>query len=222
MTQLLGRSCLQVVAEAGVVIVALLVGACGSSSSSTPTAPTIRIETSNVDEAKVPSATVTVPAGSTSTTFRIDTSTVSTRTSVTFTATYASLARTASLFVTLPTPRASFTVSSPTRGTDACLLIEAGAQLDCRLDARQSDGVLARWMWVFAVVERTIATKTEPTFAEIDTGGCRLVNTATALTDAQGKYVSMTIQLEVQDRDGSTSPAVTKTVKLYTNDYCGI
>jgi hypothetical protein len=48
------------------------------------------------------------------------------------------------------------------------------------------------------------------------------VEEATAKTDDQGTYVDMTIQLEVQDRDGSQSPAVTRSVKLYTNDYCGI
>ena len=182
----------------------------------------IRLETTNADVAKVPSSTITIPAGSTGTTFRIDTSTVPTRTTVTFTATYAGLAKTANLTVTLPTPRASFTVTSPSKGTDACLLVEAGDQLDCRLDARASDGVLVLFKWVFTAVERQLANRTDPVYAEIDTGGCRLVKTATAKTDDQGKYVDMTILLEVQDKDGSQSPAVTKTVKLYTNDYCGI
>jgi hypothetical protein len=181
---------------------------------------TIRIESTNPDIAKVP-ATVTIPAGSTTGTFRVDTATVATRTTARLTATYAGVARTADITVTLPTPRASFTVVSPTRGNDACLLIEQGMQLDCRLDARGSEGILVRWMWVFTAVERFLANKTEPTFVEIDTGGCKFINGVTTSSDDQGKYADMTILLEVQDKDGSTSAPTTKRVKVYTNDYCG-
>ena len=181
----------------------------------------IRLETTNSDVAKIPGSTITIAAGATSTTFRVDTATVPTRTTVTLTATYAGIAKTADLIVTLPTPRASFTVTSPTKGTDACLLIDQGDQLDCRLDARASLGVLTRWSWLFTAADRQIANRTEATYGEIDTGGCPFVEDAPAKTDDQGRYVDMTIQLEVQDRDGSQSPAVTRSVKLYTNDYCG-
>lgn len=179
----------------------------------------VRLESSLTDVARVPSS-VTVPAGATTATFRVDTSTVPTRATATITATYAGIARTATLIVTLPTPRASFTITSPTYGSDACGLINGGRELDCRLDARSSDGVLVRWSWVIQVVERIVTQKTDPIFAEIDTE-CRLVASADSSSDGRGKYVNMTISLEVQDRDGTNSPTTSRTVKLYTNANCG-
>ncbi len=102
------------------------------------------------------------------------------------------------------------------------MLISGGTQLDCRLDARGSEGVLVRWSWVLEAVERIVTQKSEPIFAEIDTQ-CRLVNGANASTDNQGdRYVNMTISLEVTDRDGSTSSPSRKTVRLYTNNNCNV
>jgi hypothetical protein len=181
----------------------------------------VRLESSNVDAARVPSS-VTVPAGATTATFTITTATVPARVNATITASYEGLERTAILTVTLPTPRASFTVTSPTRGADVCVLIDAGRELDCRLDGRGSNGIIVRWSWVITVVERIIAQRTDGVFAEIDTD-CRLVNGANPSTDSDDqKYVNMTISLEVMDRDGSQSSPTTRTIRLYTNSNCGL
>ena len=180
----------------------------------------VRIESSLTEVVKVP-ASVTVPAGSTTATFRIDTATVSTRTTATITATYSGVARTTTLAVTLPPPRASFTVTSPTYGSETCGLISNGRELDCRLDGRGSDGMLVRWSWVLEVQERIVAQRVDPVFAEIDTD-CRLVTGANLRSDSEDrKYVNMTVSLEVQDRDGSNSPRATRTIRLYTNGNCG-
>lgn len=175
---------------------------------------------SNNTAAKIP-ASVTVAAGSTSATFTVDTATVSTRVTITLTATYDGVAKTAALTVTLPTPRASFTVVSPTRGTDACLLIASGRSLDCRLDARASEGSLKTWIWELKVVERVVAERPDPTWSDIDVS-CELFGSVTTSRDSVGKYANMTIKLEVRDRDDSTSSATSKTVKVYTNDHCGV
>jgi hypothetical protein len=180
----------------------------------------VRLESSNRDVARVP-ASVTVAAGATTTTFSVDTATVPTRSTITITAAYAGLERTAALTVTLPTPRASFTVTSPDRGADACVLIDGGLQLDCRLDGRGSDGVLVRWSWVLRAVERIVQSRPDPIFAEIDTGGCKFVNNASTNGDGENRWTNLTITLEVQDRDGSQSPALTRTVRLYVNGNCG-
>ena len=163
---------------------------------------------------------MTVPEGATTATFRIDTATVPTRTTVTITATYAGLARTATLVVTLPLPRASFTVTSPAYGSDACALVSGGLEFDCRLDGTRSDGVLVRWIWVIQVRERMVVQRPEGVLAEIDTD-CRLSGGADASTDSEGrKYVNMTVTLEVTDRDGSQS-TTSRTVRLYPNENCG-
>lgn len=179
----------------------------------------VRLESSNINAARVPSS-VTVAAGATTATFVIDTATVETRTTVTFTATYADLARTTTLSVTLPRPRASFTVTSPARGQDACVLIGGGPQLDCRLEGRASDGRIVRWRWTLEARERVTADKPESAFNEIDTNGCGFVNGATTSTDSFGKYMDMTVMLEVTDRDGDSNTA-SRTIKLYTNGLCG-
>jgi hypothetical protein len=190
----------------------------------TSAAPTggavVRLESSNVDAARVPSS-VTVAAGATTATFTITTPTVSTRVNVTITASYSGVERTATLTVTLPTLRASFTVTSPARGADACVLIAGGNQLDCRLDGRGSSGAIVRWSWVLTVVERIVTQKADGIFAEIDTQ-CRLVAGADSSTDNEGRrYVNMTVALEVSDRDGTQSSPTTRTVRLYTDGNCG-
>jgi hypothetical protein len=190
----------------------------------TSAAPTggavVRLESSNVDGARVPSS-VTVAAGATTATFTITTPTVSSRVNVTITAIYAGVERTATLTVTLPALRASFTVTSPTRGADVCVLIEGGTELDCRLDGRGSSGAIVRWSWVLTAVERIVTQRADGIFAEIDTD-CRLVAGADSSTDNQGRrYVNMTISLEVMDRDGTQSSPTTKTVRLYLNANCG-
>jgi hypothetical protein len=180
----------------------------------------VRLESSNVDAARVPSS-VTVPAGATTATFTITTGTVSSRINTTITASYAGTERTAMLTVTLPTLRASFTVTSPTRGADVCVLIEGGTGLDCRLDGRGSSGAIVRWSWVLTVVERLVTQKADGIFAEIDVQ-CRLVSGAESNTDNEGRrWVPMTISLEVSDRDGTQSSPTTKTVRLYTDGNCG-
>lgn len=181
----------------------------------------VRLSSSNTEAARVP-ATVTVAAGSTTATFQVDTSTLSTRATVTLTATYASISKTATLTVTLPTPRASFTVSSASRGANACKVIDAGEAVDCRLDASASSGTIASWIWVLAATERSQINKPQPELFDPQIPGCKFVQGASYTIDDQGRYLNMTVTLEVQDRDGTTSAAVSRTVKLYTDDLCGL
>ena len=117
-------------------------------------------------------------------------------------------------------PYSSITVTSPTHGSDACGLVSAGLELDCRLDGTRSDGVIVRWNWVLEARDRIVAQRAEGVLAEIDTD-CRFVGGAEAFTDSDGrKYVNMSVRLEVTDRDGSQN-TTTRTVRLYTNESCG-
>jgi hypothetical protein len=128
--------------------------------------------------------------------------------------------KTTTLTVTLPTPRASFTVTSPAKGTDACLLVSNGRQLDCRLDGRASSGQIVKWFWTLEAREKITAEKTDGIYAEIDTT-CGFVNGATASSDSGGRYVNMTVTLQVEDRDGTRSSNSSRTIKLYTDNNCG-
>ncbi len=179
----------------------------------------VRLESSNTDVAKVP-ASVTVPAGSTSVNFTVDTSTVPTRTTVTLNAIYLGVQKSTTLAVTLPTPRASFTVTSPDRGSDACMLINLGTALDCRLNGSASEGRLTRWLWTLEAKEKILGDKNEAIFADIDST-CAFVDSLTASTDSNGKYVNMTVSLQVEDRDATRSSTNSRTIKLYTNGNCG-
>ena len=178
----------------------------------------VRLESSNLVVAKVPSS-LTVAAGATTATFVVDTASVGTRSSVTFTATYADVARTATLSVTLPRPRAVFTVTSPTLGQNACVLIDRGLQIDCRLDGRPSEGRIVRWRWTLEVREKIVNDKASGEFNEINSS-CTFVSGASTSTDSVGKYINMTVLLEVTDRDGDQN-AASRTVKLYPNSNCG-
>jgi hypothetical protein len=177
----------------------------------------IRLESSNIDVARVP-ANVTVSAGSTSASFPISTATVDTKQTVTLTATYADLARTATLQVTLIRPRAAFTVISPTLGNDRCRMIEHGSQLDCRLDGRSSDGRIVRWDWALEVQERVTTSRPDPAFNEIDVH-CEFIKGRTGDTDASGRYTTMKVDLEVTDKDGDRD-RTSRDVRLYFDEVC--
>jgi hypothetical protein len=66
---------------------------------------------------------------------------------------------------------------------------------------------------------RITADKPESAFNEIDVT-CDFVSGATTSTDDDGKYLDMTVTLEVTDRDGDSNTA-SRTIKLYTGGTCG-
>ena len=177
----------------------------------------IRLESNNLDAVRVP-ATISIPAGSTSATFNIATATVDTRQLATISATYAGVTRTENLLVTLTPPRAAFTVTSPTLGDDKCRMIEEGRQLDCRLDGKNSAGRIVKWSWTLEAEERVSADKPDPGFNEIDVD-CDFVGSRTGDTDSNGRYTSMSVRLEVTDKDGDRNSS-TRNVRLYFNEVC--
>jgi hypothetical protein len=137
---------------------------------------------------------------------------------VTITATYADLARTATLSVTLLRPRASFTVTSPTLGNDRCRMIERGLALDCRLDGSSSDGRIVKWSWAIEVQERITADKPDAGFNEIDVD-CDFVKGRTGDSDISGRFTTMKVDLEVTDKDGDRN-RTSRDVRLYFDGVC--
>ena len=111
-----------------------------------------------------------------------------------------------------------FTVISPTLGNDRCRLIENGRQLDCRLDGRASDGRIVRWSWALEVQERITTERPDSAFNEIDVD-CDFVEGRTGTTDSDGKYTTMSVDLEVTDKDGDRN-RTSRNVRLYFDGVC--
>jgi hypothetical protein len=176
---------------------------------------------SNTDVARVP-GTLTIAAGQMSGTFTVETSTVPTRTIVSLSAEYAGLKQTANLAVTLPTPRASFTVASPSRGSNACKLI-TNSELDCVLSTGASEGIIRAWIWTLSArVDVTERRESENGDWTPDiSAGCNWLEGASSNTDSQGKYVDATFRLQVEDRDGTRSSTFSRPVRIYVDGRCG-
>jgi hypothetical protein len=182
----------------------------------------ILLESSNTEVARVP-ATLTIAAGQTSGTFTVETTTVPTRTTAQISAEYAGLKRTANLTVTLPIPRASFTVTSPSRGSNACKLI-TDTDLDCVVNPSASEGIIRVWLWTLSakndVTERRETDNGEWT-VDIN-AGCNWIEGMSSTTDSQGRYVEATFRLQVEDRDGTRSSTFSRSgIRIYVDGRCG-
>jgi hypothetical protein len=174
-------------------------------------------EAARVDE------TVTVPAGVASLSFDIATSTVNASQTVTLTATYAGVSQRATLTVTPPPLVASFTVTSPRDGADACVIIEAGTALDCRLNASASTGFVNRYLWTYTMGTDTLTHATPDPISSFDiTGGCDYFDTASQSRDSSGnRYLEMNLSLQLQDASGARGDATRRVIRVYPDARCG-
>jgi len=182
------------------------------------------ISSSNPSLVQVP-ASLTIPAGSMSASFTVGTSTTSTPSSATISASYGGTTRTASLSVLPPALTAAYSVTSPQKGADACVLgPDDSDQMDCALDARGSTGFIDRWTWRYWTVESrpightTTDSQTKPSLSN----RCAFFENSGTAIDGQGnRYIQMTVELVVQDRLGSRSTPVQRAVRVYPNRLCG-
>jgi hypothetical protein len=177
----------------------------------------VTLSSGNPDVVQVP-ANVTVAAGSSSNTFRIGTSTVSTNSVVTVIATYAGVTKSAQLTVLPPALAANFTVTSASRGTDACDIVTSAGAIDCVFNARESRGFVARYLWTMKI------GNTELSFSAPDEQAEVTPNTTCGFlangTSADGK-VSMEVSLQLEDRSGNRSGTARRTVAVHHNNRCG-
>ena len=184
----------------------------------------VTLASSNPGLVQVP-ASLTVPAGSMSANFTVGTSTTSTPSSATISASYGGTTRTTALSVLPPALTAVYSVSSPQKGADACVLgPDDSDQMDCVLDARGSTGFIDRWTWRYWTVEAsplghtTTDSQTKPSL----TNRCTFFQNSGTAIDAQGnRYIQMTVELVVQDRLGSRSGPVQRAIRMYPNRLCG-
>ena len=177
----------------------------------------VTLQSGNTEVAKVPSS-VTVPAGEKTATFKVDTSTVPLPVQVTLQATYLSVTKLFVLSVRSPALVARFTVTSASKGTNACSVIDSSGTNDCVFDSTASSGFIADHIWTLKV------GSTETTFTG---GGGNAYTPPTSCAAFQGGTIDgngvvlMTVTLVVQDRGGNKSSAQSATVQLSPSGRCG-
>jgi hypothetical protein len=171
---------------------------------------------SNDTDARVPSS-VTVDAGAIAASFSIGSSFVPSDKSITITASAGGVTRTAPIRLT-PSVVPSFTVSSP-RGTD-CEIRNSSGDFNCDLDASGSTGPIGKYIWIYRVGSNQVEHDSGDAITRA-VGGCGLAGGATSQESSSGRYVSLSISLKVQDMSGRESAQRTRTVRLYTNGFCG-
>jgi hypothetical protein len=168
-------------------------------------------------------ATVTVAAGSRSTTFLVDTSTVVVATPVTITASYAGSTMASTLSVLPPGLSAAFVVRSPVKGLGACVM-EDSQELNCVLDGSASQGFVSAWLWTYTMGATTLRhTAPAPNAASSpQTTGFAFLQQGTGGDNPDGsRYLKMDVTLQVRDSSGVTSEIVRQPVKVYPNRQCG-
>ena len=186
----------------------------------TQNAPTggavVSLQSGSTNVAKVPSS-VTVQAGQKTATFTVDTSTVPLSTQVTLQATYQNVTKLFMLTVRQPALNARFNITSPSQGTNGCNVITAGGAIDCVLDASQSTGFPANYIYTIKV------GSTETTFTDSSgtfTPGTVCANLQGGTLDGQGAF-SMNVTLVLEDRAGARSSPQSMPVAIYPMGRCG-
>lgn len=178
------------------------------------------VSLSSTDGAAVP-ASVTVPSGSTSTTFMIVTRTVGGTIVSNISGTYGGATASAQLSVTRPTvATARFGVSGPTE-TETCTLADNGNTLNCTFDGSTSGapGTIVAWNWSWAVAGKFTRTTTGPvlTGPSVD---CSLLPAPPFPPGDQ--WFTMTVALTIRDEFGNVSAeAVNKNVRVIPKGACG-
>ena len=179
----------------------------------------VSLSSNNTDAAKVP-ANVSVPAGSTSTTFVVDTSSVVTSQTVTITGTYSGVTKTTTLTVTPQALRAAFSVTGGVRGTDTCSITGENGPVDCRYDGGSSRGPVRTWIWTTVVGAKEASHESNDAVSAADSG-CSLLSGGTPVTvDGRPQYVNIQVKLQVQETTSNKSEVVTRTIRLYPNSRC--
>lgn len=162
---------------------------------------------------------VTVPSGSTSTSFTITTGTVAASTPVVITGTFAGT-RNATLTVTTGLT-AVFTVISPVQGANGCMLNTGGATLDCAFNATASTGPITSYTWTTTIGPNVFnQPATTATIATPSTNGCGLFAGQTG--GGANTALQMIVRLRVRDAAGNTAETTNNNVRVVPRaNTCG-
>jgi hypothetical protein len=181
----------------------------------------IDLSTSDRDTARPSSSSVTVPAGSTTATFRIETTTVALSSDVQITARYQNVAINQILRVTIPPPVARFTVTGTSRGENKCTIVNANGDNDCRLDASASSGVPKVYIYTYQSGSTTITDGKTDKVGDVDIPDCNFYKDRSTDDDNGDKYINVDVSLQIEDREGARSSISTKRVRFYPGGNCG-
>lgn len=176
------------------------------------TAPSaVTLSSANPTVVVVPQ-TVTVAAGNTSATFTITTGTVAASTPVVITGSFAE-----NKMVTLTVTTgltASFTVISPTRGNNGCMLNVGGGSLDCAFNASASTGTITSYTWTTTIGPNAFTQPaTTVTIATPSTNSCGLFAGQTG--GGASTSLQMIVRLRVRDAAGNTAEATNNNVSVF-------
>jgi hypothetical protein len=138
---------------------------------------------------------------------------------VTIVAKYQDVTVSTVLTVLPPSLAAVFTVTSPSKGGDACSIINSAGATDCQFDASRSEGLDSTYSWTFTVAGKELSTSvpegspvyTPPTDCTFLSGG----------SASSAGTIAMVAALRVRDREGSVSNSTQRTVELTPNGFCG-
>lgn len=176
----------------------------------------VTLESGNPEVARVP-ASVTVAAGATSAAFAVDTSTVPVQRELSIIARYAGVTRLAVLTVRPPLLVPRFNVFSPSRGSNACSILDAAGSIDCQFETSQSSGFIARYLWTLRVGgTETAFTTSDATY----TPSTVCAHLSGATVDSDGN-VPMTVTLVLEDRGGNRSNNSSVSVVVWPQGRCG-
>jgi hypothetical protein len=187
----------------------------------TAAAPTggavIMLESGSVNVARVPSS-ITIAAGSTTGTFRIETTTVAASSVVTIAATYAGITRSTQFTVLPPVLEPRFTVSSVARGPDICAITTSAGATDCEFNASSSSGFVARYLWTLRLRDTEFSFTAQDNQASINPmTTCGFLGNGTA----QEGRVTVEVSLQLEDRSGARSSTLRRTFTLIHTGQCG-
>jgi hypothetical protein len=112
---------------------------------------------------------------------------------------------------------------SPVKGAGACVFGPQTHEADCRLDATRSKGLVDLWVWSYSIGNNRLSHTSREAESRLDiTSKCAFFNGGRGGDDPDGgRYVQMTIELQVQDRAGTRSRVVSQPVRFYPNRLCG-
>jgi hypothetical protein len=183
---------------------------------------TIDLSTSDRDYARPASSTVTVPSGSTSATFRIETTTVGDSRDIQITARYQNVAINQILRVTIPPPVPRFTITGAALGDSKCTLTDASGDNDCRVDASASSGFPKFYIYTYSIGSSTVTDGKTDKVGDVDIqNACDFFKDRSTNDDNGDKYLNADVTLQIQDREDTTSGKATKTVRFYVAGRCG-
>jgi hypothetical protein len=109
------------------------------------------------------------------------------------------------------------------KGSDACLFGPKTDEADCRLDGRPSRGLVDLWIWTYRIENNQLSHTSHEGESRLKIASkCAFFDGGRGGDDPDGgRFVHMTIELQVQDRSGARSAPISRAVRLYPNQLCG-